>query len=131
MQRSLSYFDYRWQSFPQAGRVATRSNDNSVMVFRGHKVLQTLIRAYWAPERSTMGRCIYSGSADGSVYIFDTITGHVLHELRHHADIVRDCSWHPTRPELTSVSWDGSIVEWGPRPSGPPFQPSLCVHPDW
>lgn len=32
--------------------------------------------------------------------------------LRHHRAIVRDCSWHPHDPEITSVSWDGTVVGW-------------------
>lgn len=130
MQCSLSHFDYRWHEYPHAGMVPQRPIDNSLMTFRGHKVLQTLIRAYWAPAATTGGRCIYTGSADGSVYVYDTVTGHVQHELRHHADVVRDCSWHPHRQQLVSVSWDGSIVEWGPR-QGRTFSPSMLVHDYW
>lgn len=127
VQCSLSHFDYRWHEYPHAGMVPTRPIDNSVMAFRGHKVLQTLIRSYWGPPTTTGGRCIYTGSADGSVYVYDTVTGHVLHELKHHSDVVRDCSWHPHRQQLVSVSWDGSVVEWGPR-EGPTFSPSMMVH---
>lgn len=130
MQCSLSHYDYRWHEYPHAGMVPTRPIDNSIMTFRGHKVLQTLIRAYWAPPATSAGRCVYTGSADGSVYVFDTVTGHVMHELRHHGDVVRDCSWHPTRQQLVSVSWDGSVVEWGPR-QGPDFAPSLMVQDYW
>jgi WD repeat-containing protein 23 len=32
--------------------------------------------------------------------------------LHHHREIVRDCSWHPHEPELVSVSWDGTVVQW-------------------
>lgn len=38
--------------------------------------------------------------------------------LRHHRAIVRDCSWHPSDPELTSVSWDGTCVSWDAVPPG-------------
>lgn len=38
--------------------------------YRGHAVLQTLIRAYFSPLATTGQRYIYSGSADGSVYIW-------------------------------------------------------------
>lgn len=66
-------------------------------------------------------RYIYSGSADGCIYMFDTITGEVKHKLKGHQKTVRDCSWHPHNGTLVSVSWDGSILEWGPRPcDGPP-----------
>lgn len=33
--------------------------------------------------------------------------------------LVRDCSWHPYEPELTSVSWDGRVVRWTNDASAP------------
>lgn len=33
--------------------------------------------------------------------------------LEHHDHTVRDCSWHPSLPMLVSVSWDGTVVQWG------------------
>ena len=44
--------------------------DNSLMTYRGHQVLQTLIRAYFSPVHSTAQRFIYAGSADGSIQIW-------------------------------------------------------------
>jgi hypothetical protein len=42
-------------------------------------VLQTLIRAYFSPLATTGQRYIYSGSADGSVYIWgDNFTSILL-----------------------------------------------------
>jgi hypothetical protein len=35
--------------------------------------------------------------------------------LQYHSSLVRDCSWHPFEPELTSVSWEGRVVSWGPQ----------------
>ena len=42
----------------------------SVQTFRGHTVLQTLIRAYFSPAHSTGQRFVYTGSADGTVRIY-------------------------------------------------------------
>ena len=39
----------------------------------------------------------------------------MVHELQYHRQLVRDCSWHPYRANLATVSWDGSVVEWGPQ----------------
>ncbi len=74
---------------------------------------QTLIRAYFSPAATTGQRFIYSGSYDGSVYIYDLVTGQQVRRLQYHSNLVRDCSWHPHRPELATVSWDGSVVQWG------------------
>ncbi len=76
-------------------------------------MLQTLIRAYFSPADSTGQRFVYSGSYDGSVFVYDLVTGQLVKRLQYHSNVVRDCSWHPNRPELTTVSWDGSVVTWG------------------
>ncbi len=60
---------------------------------------------------------MYSGGADGVVRMWDIVTGEMLYELGHHQALVRDCSWAPFEPRLTTVSWDGSVVEWGPGDS--------------
>ena len=46
------------------------------MSYRGHKVLQTLIRAYFSPAETTGQRYIYSGSDCGSVFVWG-----VAHDL--------------------------------------------------
>jgi hypothetical protein len=38
--------------------------------------------------------------------------------LDYHEHVVRDCSWHPTKPLLCSVSWDGSVVQWAADGTG-------------
>ena len=97
-------------------------NDISLVQFRGHTVLQTLIRAYFSPK-STGGRYIYAGSFDGAVRIWDILTGDIIETLKGHEACVRDCSWNPAFPEIASVSWDGSIRVFSPSNSkviGPP-----------
>ncbi len=39
------------------------------MTYRGHAVLQTLIRCHFSPAETTGGRYIYSGSADGRIHV--------------------------------------------------------------
>lgn len=80
----------------------------------GHTVLQTLIRAYFSPE-STGGRYIYSGSFDGVVRIWDIVSGEIVKSLTGHRACVRDCSWNPLFPEISSVSWDGTLRVWDPH----------------
>ena len=48
-------------------------HDISVQTFRGHKVLQTLIRAYFSPAHSTGQRFVYTGDADGTARIYGTL----------------------------------------------------------
>jgi hypothetical protein len=62
--------DYRWADFPARGYIVPHPHDVSVQTFRGHTVLQTLIRAYFSPAHSTGQRFVYTGSADGAVRIY-------------------------------------------------------------
>uniref|UniRef100_A0A7S0WVH0 Uncharacterized protein n=1 Tax=Chlamydomonas leiostraca TaxID=1034604 RepID=A0A7S0WVH0_9CHLO len=107
-------WDYRWMAYPGQGLDVRHPHDKSLMTYRGHTVRQTLIRAYFSPAHTTGQRLIYSGSADGCVYVWDAVTGHVQGVLRHHNALVRDCSWHPHKPMITTVSWDGTVVTWHP-----------------
>jgi len=99
-----------------AGREAYNSahnpEDRSLMTYRGHRVLQTLIRAYFSPAYSTGQKYIYTGSYDGSVYVYDVLTGAQVARLRGHRAIIRDLSWHPFDTTMATTSWDGSVWEW-------------------
>ena len=44
-------------------------NDCSVMSYRGHTVLRTLIRCHFSPAETTGSQYIYSGSADGVLHV--------------------------------------------------------------
>ena len=60
-----------------------------------------------------------AGSYDGCVYVWDALTGAPAARLALHRALVRDASWHPTAPGvLATVSWDGSVCEWGPGGGG-------------
>lgn len=119
---NTSGFDYRggvyddedWDVHP---------HDNSLVTFRGHKVLRTLIRCHFSPPSGTNSRYVYSGSTDGKVYIWNmdaTLAGVVdvkkatmrtrpmdnRHRFYHFDEpgnwgtCVRDASWHPNAPLL-------------------------------
>lgn len=106
-------WDYRWQNVPgHLKRQNPISEDSSVMTYSGHSVLQTLIRCRFSPEFSTAQKFIYTGSASGSVYIYDMLTGKIARELRGHRSCVRDVSWHPYLPEIMSSSWDFLLFKW-------------------
>jgi WD40 repeat protein len=49
------------------------------------------------------------------VFVFDTLTGDVVQQLRAHTNVVRDVSWHPTRPVLVSSGWDQLLAVWTRR----------------
>lgn len=67
-------WDYRYGNYGfgrnniSSNNASSHPNDQSLMTYRGHQVLQTLIRAYFSPMESTGQKFIYSGSYNGSVY---------------------------------------------------------------
>ncbi|EPQ60332.1 WD40 repeat-like protein [Gloeophyllum trabeum ATCC 11539] len=134
-----SQYDYRYGHYPRPRRLA-HPQDCSVMTYRGHAVLKTLIRCHFSPAETTGSQYIYSGSADGRIHIW-SLDGRVIQVLdRAHTlpmafdpsdkelppsasayrdrTCVRDVSWHSKEPVLMSVGWNGgrgSIVarhEW-------------------
>lgn len=50
-------------------RVLAHPKDCSVMTYRGHAVLRTLIRCYFSPAETTGGQYLYSGSYDGKIHV--------------------------------------------------------------
>jgi len=107
-------WDYRWQNVPW--RLACSKNkiagDTSLMTYRGHSVLQTLIRCHFSPAFSTGQRYIYTGCAAGRVVIYDVLTGQVETALLGHTACVRDVSWHPYSMEIIDTAWDGRHFKW-------------------
>uniref|UniRef100_A0A3Q1J5C0 Uncharacterized protein n=1 Tax=Anabas testudineus TaxID=64144 RepID=A0A3Q1J5C0_ANATE len=98
-------WDYRWQQVPQrALKKHKLTGDTSVMTYRGHGVLHTLIRCRFSPEFSTGQRFIYSGCSTGKIIIYDVLTGSVVSRLSGHDACVRDVSWHPYEDNIISSS---------------------------
>jgi DDB1- and CUL4-associated factor 11 len=118
-------FDYRFNSY-DPGDYSPNPHDCSVVTFRGHNVLKTLIRCHFSPAGSANSRYVYSGSEDGNVWVWNmdgTVKGKVdvnkatLGTRPHHPDVVnygyelnrngsawktcvRDASWHPYAPMM-------------------------------
>uniref|UniRef100_A0A8C7ZT00 Ddb1 and cul4 associated factor 11 n=1 Tax=Oryzias sinensis TaxID=183150 RepID=A0A8C7ZT00_9TELE len=98
-------WDYRWQQVPQrALKKHKLTGDTSVMTYRGHGVLHTLIRCRFSPEFSTGQRYIYSGCSTGKIIIYDVLSGAVVSRLLGHDACVRDVSWHPYEASIISSS---------------------------
>jgi WD repeat-containing protein 23 len=70
-----SSFDYRVHTWTDSDSFKKGSEgDLSIFTFEGHTTLKTLIRSRFSPAY-TGNRYVYTGSACGSVYIYDTKTG--------------------------------------------------------
>ncbi|EEA19496.1 hypothetical protein TMatcc_009633 [Talaromyces marneffei ATCC 18224] len=124
-------FDYRYT--PVSMDYKPHPHDCSVVTYRGHKVLRTLIRCHFSPPSSTNSRYVYTGSYDGKVYVYNidaTLAGvidvdsavsagrdpHEMDEFSqysmgifdNHGTIVRDVSWHPSVPILAASCWNSN-----------------------
>ena len=126
MHSYTTNFDYRFSAYDKEDYVPN-PKDCSVVTFRGHSVLKTLIRCHFSPPGSSNSRYVYSGSEDGKVYIwnmdgtlkqkidvyqatkltrprFDGDMNGYGYEMGGHSSIwktcVRDASWSPTAPVL-------------------------------
>ncbi|XP_018566503.1 DDB1- and CUL4-associated factor 11 isoform X2 [Anoplophora glabripennis] len=107
-------WDYRWQEVPRK-LYSSRSKlegDTSVMTYRGHVVIKTLVRCRFSPAETTGQRYIYTGCGMGRVIVYDSLTGKIKGDINGHVACVRDVAWHPTRNEILSSSWDGLVVKW-------------------
>ncbi|KAK6330981.1 hypothetical protein TWF718_003175 [Orbilia javanica] len=128
---SSGNFDYRFETYDYRP-IRKHPGDNSVVTFRGHRVLKTLIRCHFSPPNSSGSRYVFSGSEDGRVFIYNldaTIAGVIdvqqgtfdsrpqpaynwsgfgLSRARPKWETcTRDVSWHPDAPVIVSTSWDG------------------------
>ncbi|KAF4630590.1 hypothetical protein G7Y89_g7547 [Cudoniella acicularis] len=133
-------FDYRWGAYDEDDWYKD-PNDNSLVTFRGHRVLRTLIRCHFSPPGSTNSRYVYSGSEDGKVYVWNmdaTLAGTVDvygatkdsrpptndfgmmgwddegdRSQRVWRTCVRDASWHPNAPMIVASAWSGYGMSTG------------------
>jgi DDB1- and CUL4-associated factor 11 len=111
-------FNYVFGEYPLANYNKKLAEDCSLLTFRGHSVLETLIRCYFSPAQSTGQRYVYSGCASGKVYIYDTYTGNTAAVLksgvtrREHEVVSRDVSWHPYQPLIAATSFNGNVYQY-------------------
>ena len=105
-------FDYRWGEWEGWGQQTRHPHDSSIMTYRGHTVLHTLIRAYFSPLSTTGCSYIVTGSADSRVVVYDVLTGAVVSSMKGHRGPVRDVSWHPSAPVIASTGFEGAIRTW-------------------
>ena len=120
----MLHHDYRYSMVSRSSlellRNSAKKEDQSIMTFRGHNVHTTLIRCHFSPLYGTGQRYVYSGSYDGKVYIYDTVTGDNIMKLElpnagnyyYSESICRDCAWHPFSQSLITTSFYGEIHKW-------------------
>lgn len=126
IDRYTNNFEYRMHQFDYDSW-RKHPHDCSLVTFRGHQVLKTLIRCHFSPPGSTDSRYVYSGSYDGKVYIWNldatlkaTVNvGEATQFLKRRSrndyednywggssgfhTCVRDASWHPEVPMIAGM----------------------------
>ncbi|KAK7058553.1 hypothetical protein VNI00_002189 [Paramarasmius palmivorus] len=99
-------FDYRYPTRYQPKHQA-HPQDCSVMTYRGHQVLMTLIRCHFSPAETTGAQYLYSGSSDGRV----------------HQPVLMSAAWESSRDGCTLArhDWKGlqkmshSLEDWNEK----------------
>ncbi len=129
-------FDYRFMTYSDDD-YKPHPHDCSLVTYRGHSVLKTLIRCHFSPPGSTNSRYVYSGSEDGSIHVYNmdaTLAGKIdVNKATHHSrprdpelytntyemddgsrgawkTCVRDASWHPNAPVIAGMSFVSDLI---------------------
>lgn len=110
-------------------RLMDKRDGKLLQAFRDHDFLNSTYRV-----RSTLAAAdslVISGAEDGSIYVWDLLSGSVKHKLRHaqqvltdgkstgtattstKKDVVSAVTWNQLRKEWASAGGDGSVVIWG------------------
>jgi len=116
-------FDYRYEILSaehiEEIKKFQQKVDAAVMTFWGHQVHMSLIRCHFSPVYGTAQRYIYSGSYDGRIYIYDTVSGQNVLCLEQpnngnalNGSVIRDCAWHPHSQQLISTNFLGELFRW-------------------
>jgi hypothetical protein len=122
---------YRYPHYPKP-KFKAHPKDCSVMTYRGHSVLRTLIRCHFSPAETTGAQYIYSGSADGKIHVNISFSrlhrnalpiyvmcyvipryGHLMGELFMSLTVPRQClpnTLHQGQSLLTPISTNQSLV---------------------
>ena len=108
---------------PDGRQVLTASRDNSLKLYdmRSYDTLHTFSAdSYrsgvgWAQACfSADGKFVAAPAQDGSVYIWNALTGKQETVLRSaHSSVVFACDWHPEGKQIVSCDKSASIVLWG------------------
>ena len=85
-----------------------RDVTNGEIISQAKANLAVYVPLDWHPSENL----IATGGQDGSVRIWDALTGSELIELPVHEDTVQDVSWSPDGSRLASAGRDGQLFIW-------------------
>ena len=114
--------------FPQTLAVVTGLENNwsgLINVLTGHT------GSVWSIAISPVGKCVVSGSSDGTICIWDAETGkRMLAPFKGHTDKVWSVGFSPDGKQVISGSADKTICIWDAN-TGKMVLPPLQGHTDW
>lgn len=102
--RLMQSFDYRFQAYPVKPGSIKHPHDCSVATFIGHSVLKTLIRIHFSPQHSTGQRYVYTGSDDGIVHVYDTLSPETTVRVLDCSEVVKRSSISQQELEQDAMS---------------------------
>ncbi|GER82815.1 hypothetical protein KTAU_14520 [Thermogemmatispora aurantia] len=79
-------------------------------LYTGHHRNTSIYALAWSPD----GRLLASSGADGSVQIWEALSGHLLQRCDWHRGPVYGLAWSPDGQRLASAGRDGTVRLWNP-----------------
>ncbi|WP_084658245.1 WD40 repeat domain-containing serine/threonine-protein kinase [Thermogemmatispora onikobensis] len=79
-------------------------------LYTGHRRNSSIYTLAWSPD----GRLLASSGADGSVQIWEALSGHLLQRCDGHRGPVYGLAWSPDGQRLASAGRDGTVRLWNP-----------------
>lgn len=91
-------------------RLFDRSNGRLLNEFSGHPNTSYKVESAFTYDN----KYVASGSEDGTLYIWDIITGTIVFKLKEHGrnTILASLTCHPTLPRLMTASTGGEVLIW-------------------
>ncbi|MFH1111336.1 MAG: hypothetical protein V1790_19385 [Planctomycetota bacterium] len=105
---------------PQMDRLASctaQTGDVTIQDVSTGAVLHTLNhpREVWSVAWSPTGELLATGCGDFNVYVWDAVTGRLIHTLRGHRNVPAGVRFDAAGSVLASTAWDGTTRFWDPR----------------
>ncbi len=97
-------------SFTEEPMQIDRGPGSTILIYDVHAKAVTSVA--WSPD----GKCVASGSGDGTVHIWDSETGHNILTYRNHSDLffsrIWDAQWSPDGRFIASCGIGATVHVW-------------------
>lgn len=93
---------------PATTRTAVASHKQGSIIFNYQGHTQQVLAVAWSPD----GKRIASGSRDGTVQVWNALTGTNVYIYYGHSNAVSALAWSPDSRFIASASWDKTVQVW-------------------